>query len=224
MAERSARSTLRIAKPPIWPACTRRRLFSTVRICSHKTSESFCRPLSAAAIHTCVGRSCLPVREVIAAQITVGEIIGRADVGRATFYSHFETKDYLLKALCEDLFCHIFDGIAEKESGHRHIFSCDAPDSVFLHLFRHLQKNDNNILKLLSCPNNELFLQYFRDNLRQLAESQLPLFEERRNPNLPEDFWISHIASVFVEIVRWWIAGGMKESPETLTEYFFMTV
>ena len=31
------------------------------------------------------------------AQITVGEIIEKADVGRATFYDHFETKDFLLK-------------------------------------------------------------------------------------------------------------------------------
>ncbi len=29
-------------------------------------------------------------------QITVGEIIERADVGRATFYAHFETKDFSL--------------------------------------------------------------------------------------------------------------------------------
>ena len=45
-------------------------------------------------------------------QITVGEIIEHADVGRATFYAHFETKDYLLKAFCEELFCHIFDDLS----------------------------------------------------------------------------------------------------------------
>ena len=72
-----------------------------------------------------------------ASQITVGEIIERADVGRATFYAHFETKDYLQKELCEELFCHIFDSMAEIRNDHRHIFDCDAHDSEFLHLFRH---------------------------------------------------------------------------------------
>lgn len=95
-------------------------------------------------------------------QITVGEIIEKADVGRATFYSHFETKDFLMKEFCEELFCHIFDAAQQKETDHRHIFDCQAPNSVFLHLLQHLQKNENHILELLSCRNNELFLQYFK--------------------------------------------------------------
>ena len=37
-------------------------------------------------------------------QMTVGEIIESADIGRATFYSHFETKDYLLEEFCKELF------------------------------------------------------------------------------------------------------------------------
>ena len=78
-------------------------------------------------------------------QITVGEIIDRADIGRATFYSHFETKDFLLKEFCEELFCHIFDTENDEGHDHHHIFDCDGSDSVFLHLFQHLQKNDNNI-------------------------------------------------------------------------------
>ncbi len=155
-------------------------------------------------------------------QITVGEIIARADVGRATFYAHFETKDFLLKELCAELFCHVLD--AAHGEHHRHIFECQAPDSVFLHLLQHLQKNDNHILELLSGRNNELFLQYFKSNLRQLAEIQLPLFAARKSEKLPADFWVDHIASVFVETVRWWVDHGLREQAETVAEYFFLAV
>ncbi len=157
-------------------------------------------------------------------QITVGEIIERADVGRATFYSHFETKDFLLKELCGELFCHIFDWSKNDHPDHRYIFECDFSDSVFLHLFCHLQKNDNNILVLLSCENNEVFLGYFKTGLREMVEIQLPLFARRKSPKLPESFWIDHICAVFVDTLRWWIANGMTESPETITEYFYLAV
>ncbi len=158
------------------------------------------------------------------AKITVGEIIEKADVGRATFYSHFETKDFLLKALCEELFCHIFDTVTPAPPEHRHIFDCNAPNAVFLHLLQHLQKNDNNILVLLSSENNELFLRYFKADLSRLITSQLPRFEARKSVKLPESFWINHISSVFVETVRWWIDNGMKESPEIIAEYFYLSV
>lgn len=157
-------------------------------------------------------------------QITVGEIINHADIGRATFYSHFETKDFLLKELCEELFCHIFDSMNETKNNHRHIFDCNAPKSVFLHLFQHLQKNDNNVLGLLSCQNNALFLQYFKCNLRELIANQLSLFESRKSEKLPEHFWIDHIVSTFIDTIKWWVDNGMKESPETITEYFFLAV
>ena len=157
------------------------------------------------------------------AHITVGEIIECADVGRATFYAHFETKDYLLKALCEELFCHLFDGM-RGENTHAHIFSCDAPDSVFLHLFRHLDKNDNYILKLLSSKNNEVFLRYFKENLIKLAESRYLSGEVKKRKELPENFWVHFVASTFTETVRWWIANGKKESAETITGYFLLAV
>lgn len=156
--------------------------------------------------------------------ITVGEIIDRADVGRATFYAHFETKEYLLKELCGELFAHIFEADAKEETAHTHIFDCDAPDSVFLHLFLHLQKNDNHILDLLSGQNNGLFLGYFKVELKKLVQSQLFQFAHRKEERLPEDFWIDHIAGTFVETVRWWLENGKKETPEKITEYFFLAV
>ena len=158
------------------------------------------------------------------AHITVAEIIDLADVGRATFYSHFETKDYLLKELCQELFCHITDYVSTERQQHRHIFHCDSQGSVFLHLFEHLLRNDNRILDLLSSRNNNLFLQYFKGYLREFAVSQLSLFEDRKSPKLPESLWIDHICATFVETTRWWIDHGMKETPEIITEYFFLAV
>ncbi len=153
-------------------------------------------------------------------QITVGEIIDKADVGRATFYAHFETKDFLLKVFCEELFCHIFDSESHNEHAHRHIFDCDGADSAFLHLFRHLQNNDNNILMLLSSRNNDLFLQYFRHDLEELIENHLDIFVHSQNDGVPKSFWIHHIASTFMGALTWWIDNGMKESPEVITSYF----
>lgn len=157
-------------------------------------------------------------------QITVSDIIDRADIGRATFYAHFETKDFLLKELCEELFCHIFDSSSESDCEHRHIFNCNAPDSVFKHLFEHLYKNDNQILELLSSENNELFLKYFKANLLQLVESQFNTFNGQKASFLPRNFYINHIASTFVETARWWIENNMEQSPQEITELFLAVV
>ena len=157
-------------------------------------------------------------------KITVGEIIERADIGRATFYAHFETKDLLLKELCEELFCHVFDAAEANSEKHRHIFDCDAPSSAVLHLLQNLQRNDNNILALLSCENNELFLRYFKEDLKLLIERQPRLFGDKKDRALPDGYWVNHVAASFVETVRWWLDSGMKESPEQLSEYFFAVV
>ena len=153
--------------------------------------------------------------------ITVGDIIERADVGRATFYTHFATKDFLLKELCAELFCHIFDASTGGGEDHRHIFDCDEGGEVFLHLLRHIEKNAHSICTLLSCQSNELFLGYFKDCLLSLLEKDGELLKICP-PSLPKDFWANHICSVFVETVKWWISCGKKEDAQTINGYFLL--
>ena len=157
-------------------------------------------------------------------QISVQEIIDSADIGRTTFYAHFETKDYLLKALCEELFGHIIDTAMGLPHGHFHCSCSKEADSVFLHLLRHLQENDLNILGLLSSENNEIFLRYFKSGLNKLIISQYADKGAFNNSKLPEDYLINHISSSFAHTVEWWIANKMRETPETIAEYFLETI
>ena len=153
-------------------------------------------------------------------QITVQDIIDGADIGRATFYAHFETKDYLLKALCEELFGHVIDTAMGALHGHYHCPGATAEDSVFLHLLRHLRENDRNILALLSSQNNEIFIQYFKENLLKLAQLRYADSMGDKPLHVPSDYAVNHIAASFAETVSWWIRRGMKESPEELNGYF----
>ena len=153
-------------------------------------------------------------------QIAVQDILDEADVGRTTFYAHFETKDYLLKALCEELFGHILDTAMGFPHAHDHYANCDSTDGVFLHLLRHLQENDRNILALLSSPNNEIFLRYFKENLKHLVTAQYVGGGQSPNPHLPADYLVNHISAAFAETVNWWLSHGRREDPETVNAYF----
>ena len=155
-------------------------------------------------------------------KITVGQIIQEADVGRATFYAHFETRDALLEALCGELFCHIFDGLTPDGEAHRHIFHCEAPDCAFLHLFRHLKQNDHGLLALLHCRSCDVFLEYFRKGVTQLAERQLEQFSLPEA--LPRDFRIHHITATFIQTLRWWLDRDLPETPEQITQYFYLAL
>lgn len=145
--------------------------------------------------------------------ISVQEILDKADIGRATFYAHFETKDYLLKALCEELFGHIADTATGAD-----LCPCgSADDSVFLHLLRHLQENRLHVLDLLTSPNNDLFLRYFKGALYRLVQTQ---YCPNGRDGLPADYLVNHIAASFVETVGWWLSHRMADSPEQVATYF----
>ncbi len=94
--------------------------------------------------------------------ITVQEIIDGANIGRSTFYAHFETKDDLLKELCHELFGHIINSAVDWTPAHGVYFDKNAADSVFCQLLQHLEVNDKNVLGLLSCESSDIFFAIFQ--------------------------------------------------------------
>lgn len=145
-------------------------------------------------------------------RITVAEVIDRADVGRATFYAHFETREHLLQELCRELFDHLFH--REQTGG---LFSCEDTGSAFSDLLGHICRDDNHLGLLLSGQNRQVFLEYFKQELYTLVQSHQHQFPTPAG--LPEELWIRQICAVFVETVDWSLQSNL--TPDQAAQYFF---
>ena len=156
--------------------------------------------------------------------ITVQQIIDKANVGRTTFYAHFETKDMLLQEMCTVLFHHVFLDHPEAESNHD--FSLSEGDSrkIVTHILYHLKENGYNISKLITGESSEIFLRYFTEYLNSLVVNCLLKDMKNEKCHVPDAFLRNHISGSFVNMVQWWIKNGMKEKPEELCDYFFSVI
>lgn len=147
--------------------------------------------------------------------ITVQQIIDEANVGRSTFYAHFETKDELLKAMCTDLFQHVFSEHLMSERTHD--FSDDHSfHSKVTHVLYHLKDREKDIVGIFTSESSQVFMRYFREYLGELFSG----CEGAYPAEIPAEFIQNYLVGSFVETVRWWIAGGMRQTPEEIARYY----
>lgn len=157
-------------------------------------------------------------------KITVQDIIDKANVGRTTFYAHFETKDDLLKEMCDDLFAHVFSDTLDTEKTHDFSMKTGNPQAMITHILCHLLDNKRNIIGILTCESGELFLGFFRQYLNELLAVRMLSGVNSGKAGIPYDFLVNHISSSFVGMVQWWIKNNLQQSPEELSDYFMAVI
>ena len=81
-------------------------------------------------------------------QITVQDIINEANIGRSTFYAHFETKDDLLRYTCRELFEHIFDEHLTSEISHDFSDENGSLDVMLTHILYHLKDDRKRYMRI----------------------------------------------------------------------------
>ena len=145
--------------------------------------------------------------------ITVQEIIDEANIGRSTFYAHFETKDDLLRSLCSEIFYHVFTDLLPQEED---TLDCRNLELKLGHILYHIKENPVNIRSIITTDGDGLFMAYFKQYLTQLFARYMMLFPQE----VPEDFLIHHLAGSFAETVKWWAATNMEPAPETVARYY----
>lgn len=157
-------------------------------------------------------------------QITVQHIIDEANIGRTTFYAHFDTKDALFEEMCVDLFNHVFSDSLQSEE--MHDFSLGRKDArkVIAHILHHLLESEKSIKGVLSGENGEIFFHYFKQYSDELIPKALFGDADFRATGASEEFLAYHISTSFISTVQWWVRNKFDQSPETVADYYLSVI
>ena len=152
--------------------------------------------------------------------ISVSDLLIKGSISRSTFYSHFKSKDDVLKALCNEIFEHVFAPTHTKESDHDFSSSSSFDYSrMITHVFYHFYDDRELISAILLSSGASIFLE-------TLKEKSLPLFTACikshifYKEDIPEDMQTHQLSESFVSLIRYWVEEGCKLSPEELMNYF----
>ena len=148
--------------------------------------------------------------------ITVQEIIDEANIGRSTFYSHFETKDQLLEKMCNEMFSHVFSDSLMPEGSHD--FSGNHADirALLEHILWHISDHKDNISSIMYGESEKLFTGYFSEYLEKTFGELI----SHMDIDVSEEFKKQFVIGSFISTVKWWIATGLKQSPsEIINDY-----
>ncbi len=147
--------------------------------------------------------------------VTVAQIIDRANVGRTTFYAHFETKDELLDSMCTEMFDHIFEGVNTDCITH---VDLDAHDLCgrFAHLLYHLRDTHAGVCAKLLAEGEPRFTQDFKTRLRGLIVEFVPKIPE----GVPRDYAVDILCATFLDTVTWWYAENFIQDPKDLAHWY----
>lgn len=152
--------------------------------------------------------------------ITVQEIIDEADIGRSTFYAHFETKDELLRSMCTDIFHHVFNQALPKEAEEDYSSGIRNLELKLGHVLYHLDEHRSELRGILSGNSARLFMSYFRNYLADLFMRYTDDF----SADVPKDYLLNHLVGSFAETVKWWIAEKKEYSPEELAAFYIKLI
>lgn len=148
-------------------------------------------------------------------EVTVAQIIERADIGRSTFYAHFETKDDLTDQICAEMFDHIFEGVDSHCVTHAQLETPDLKGKL-AHLLYHLRDSHAGVAGKLLMEGEPHFTAYFRKKLVELFESEKPA----KPSAMPEDFREALLVSAYCQAVSWWFENGCTADPEEVATWF----
>ena len=147
--------------------------------------------------------------------LTVQDILDRANIGRSTFYAHFYDKEDLLTSQLEGMLAALIKHMQDTPI---------AQDALLpsLGLVRHVQEYYPVYLAQVRGSGMDPVFRIFHRRLCEYAEERLRLWG--CSPGNSVTMTAQAAVGAFLALLQWWLANEMPLSPEALDAYYYQLV
>lgn len=144
-------------------------------------------------------------------RITIQNVLERADVGRATFYAHFDSKDDLLAGSVENLrvwLCAAWHNMPDQRLG------------FTLPLFQHLATHGAIYEKSIARASEVSVERHIRQMLNGLVHEDLANRKGQSTQAGAVELAVHYVVGALWSTIVWWMGSGMRLSPIEINALF----
>jgi AcrR family transcriptional regulator len=146
--------------------------------------------------------------------ITVQDIIDRADIGRSTFYAHYQDKDELVTKFFEEMMETITRGVKSDAGG-------DGMAFPIAEMFSHLKDQAPTHAVWLGDRGREFLFsigqKYWWRRIERELKTHVP---KNRTPRVPLTLVAQMVIGAATSLLNWWMNNDMPYSPEEMQKIF----
>ena len=136
-------------------------------------------------------------------EISIRSLTQRADVGYATFYRHFKSKDELL-IYCMRRILREIQSVVNPDQSHY-----EESLLIFEILLRHKQ---TVLLAFSLTDDHPAWISIWNEITQWLIE----LYSARDEANIPKEIALNHLVKSCKELTRWWLTEGQEYTPQQM--------
>ena len=140
-------------------------------------------------------------------KITVQDILDKANIGRATFYAHFQDKDDLLLGGIPTPFFQFIEPSTHID-GH-------PPD--LSHLFQHIEEQSPLLKTLLGTNGADFLIEAVR---RELYHSFIRWAQAQSSQTIQPEVTAHFLTGGLLSLITWWLDAGLPVPSDQLNQMF----
>ena len=152
--------------------------------------------------------------------ITIQDIIDHANVGRTTFYKHYNSKDELFMS-CHEAMINQFHLNPLHPLSRDELLSPETPMEMTA-AYQHLEQRRAQLYPVFQGKDSPLILRQIRDRSAREIEANLRIAFDESRSMIHLELLANYLAGAQIALMQWWLEKRRPHSAEKLTQTFHL--